>query len=71
MIEGKTKVPNPVRFRLLGPDGTPVGWTFETAREAGEYAALRWPHLKQDEDRMGKGWDVEVARGPVQVVGEK
>lgn len=51
----------PVRFRLLGPDGTPVGWTFETAKEAGEYAAMRWPHLKQDEDRTGKGWDVEVA----------
>lgn len=49
----------PVRWELIGSMGELVG-TFDTATEAAEYAAKRFPDQEQDEDHTGKGWDVQV-----------
>lgn len=40
------------------PSGMPIG--FMTVQRAAQYARDLWPGQEQDEDRSGKGWDVEV-----------
>lgn len=49
----------PVRYELIDKNGRIVG-SFNTANSAGEYAKRTWPDQEQDEDRTGKGWDVQV-----------
>lgn len=59
MVEEKTRVTNSKRFRLISPDGNPMG-TFDTALEAASAAGGLWPGIGQDETRGGAGWDIEV-----------
>lgn len=63
MIEENSRVPNhPVRYRLISPDGNPMG-TFDTAQEAASAAAGFWPGIGQrDHDNGSAGWDIEVVR---------
>jgi len=52
----------PVRYELIDKDGNAVsGKEFDTAHAAGRYAQFLWPDQEQDEERTGKGWDVQVA----------
>lgn len=61
MIKEKPKVTNgPVLYALIAKDGRVVG-TFRTALEAADLAKSVWPDQEQDEERTGKGWDVQVA----------
>lgn len=50
----------PVRYELIGKDGFVEG-SFSTVAAAMEAAKRWWPDQEQDEDRTGKGWDVQVA----------
>lgn len=49
----------PVRYELIDKDGNKHGplYTIEQCRT---YAAFYFPGQEQDEDRAGKGWDVQV-----------
>lgn len=47
------------RYALIDRFGMKRG-EFNSALEAAEAANRIWPGLEQDEDRTGKGWDVEV-----------
>lgn len=58
MIEEKTKVPN--RYELIDKDGKVVGADSSVTLLA-DIARIRWPDQEQDEERSGKGWDVQVA----------
>jgi len=49
----------PVRFELIDKDGRPVA-SYTNVRELGEAAELYLPGQEQDEDRTGKGWDIQV-----------
>lgn len=63
MIEGNSKVTNckPVRYELIDKYGEPImGGTFKTAAGAVEMANFLWPDEVQDEDRTGRGWDIQV-----------
>jgi|KBSMisStaDraftv2_1062788.scaffolds.fasta_scaffold173708_3 hypothetical protein len=51
----------PVRYEVVDKDGKTMKGAFRTAQEAGEAARWMWPDQEQDEDRTGKGWDVQVA----------
>lgn len=51
----------PVRYEAIDSDGNDGYETFETAYAAVAWAKLHWPDQEQDEDRTGKGWDVQVA----------
>jgi len=47
------------RYELIGADGRTYG-TYSTALDVGTAAHLLWPDQAQDEDRTGKGWDVQI-----------
>jgi hypothetical protein len=49
----------PTRYELVDKYGVKHG-PFDSALEAGLYAARYWPDQEQDPDRTGKGWDVHV-----------
>jgi len=55
----------PVRYEVVDKDGKvvrgPDGTRFYTAGGAAMWAMHLWPDQEQDEDRTGKGWDVQVA----------
>jgi len=51
----------PVRYELVRADGVVSPMKFDTAAQAVEAAGYLWPGQQQDEDRTGKGWDVQVA----------
>lgn len=61
MIEGNSKVTNckPVRYELIGSDGRTHG-RFWAAEAAANCARDMWPDQEQDEERAGKGWDIQV-----------
>ncbi|WP_316176289.1 hypothetical protein, partial [Bradyrhizobium sp. SZCCHNRI1073] len=60
MIEEKTKVPNrPTRYELIDKDGNPAG-IFHDATGAAIFAAHLWPDQEMDEERSGKGWDIQT-----------
>jgi hypothetical protein len=48
-----------VRYELINKDGKRQG-LFYTAFDAAQQAKRWWPDQEQDEDRTGKGWDVQV-----------
>ena len=56
MSEAKT----PTRYELIDKDGRPVLGTFDNAIDAATVAKMRWPDQSQDEERSGKGWDIQV-----------
>lgn len=49
----------PARYRLIDKDGRADSRTFESATQLAEWAHHLWPDQEQDEDRSGKGWDIE------------
>lgn len=62
----------PTRYELIDKDGDPVilkshdgsmvrRLTFDTAVGAAEHARHLWPDQEQDEERSGKGWDIQLA----------
>lgn len=51
----------PVRYRLLDSIGLAFG-PYPTAEAAVAMANDLWPDQQQDEERSGKGWDIEVIR---------
>jgi hypothetical protein len=61
MIEKKTKVPNRTQYEVISRLGHISQVKFTSAQAAGAYARECWPLQEQDEDRTGKGWDVQVA----------
>ncbi len=48
------------RYQLIDKNGRKIR-SFDTAQEAGEFAKDAWPDQEQDEDRSGRGWDVEIS----------
>lgn len=50
----------PVLYELVDKDGKVRSWKFSSAVRAAEYAHHLWPDQEQDEDRTGKGWDVQT-----------
>lgn len=46
-------------FRLIDKDGNRDNGAYYSAREAAEAAKRIWPDQEQDENRSGKGWDIE------------
>ena len=50
-----------VRYEVVDKEGNVVGGTFPTAMSAAAQAMKWWPDEPQDEERAGKGWDVQVA----------
>ena len=51
---------SPVHYELVRADGVISPMKFETAADAVRAAGYLWPDQEQDEDRTGKGWDVQV-----------
>lgn len=49
----------PVRYAVVGPSGDAITG-FDSAIHAADWARRTGPHLEQDPDRTGKGWDVQV-----------
>ena len=49
----------PARYELIDKDGK-VWSTFGSATLAADIAKQMWPDQEQDEERSGKGWDVQV-----------
>lgn len=47
------------RFELIGKDGRAYG-QFWTASAAAAHARDMWPDEEQDEDRSGRGWDIQA-----------
>lgn len=52
-------VRSPHRYELIDKDGNVVG-TDSSAILLADLARVRWPDQEQDEERSGKGWDVQV-----------
>ena len=50
----------PAQYELVSYRGEIFG-PYPTAQAAAEAARAKWPDQEQDEDRTGKGWDVQVA----------
>ncbi len=54
------------RYEIIDKAGIPITLksgghgTFATAVQAVEYARYLWPDQSQDEERSGKGWDIQV-----------
>lgn len=59
MIEEKTRVPNQTTYAVITPSGDAITG-FDSPVHAADWARRTWPGLEQDEDRTGKGWDVQV-----------
>ena len=53
------KRPHPTRFEIVDIHGNIFG-DFESAQAAADFAHKRWPGQTQDEDRTGKGWDLQI-----------
>ena len=51
----------PVRYELIDKDGLAVE-VATSAQWLANYAKYRFPDQEQDEDRTGKGWDIQVAQ---------
>lgn len=49
----------PVRYELIAKDSRSIA-TNANAEYLGDLAGRLWPDQEQDEDRTGKGWDVQV-----------
>ena len=49
----------PVRYELIDKDGQ-IAARHSSAAWLGAIAKEWWPDQEQDEDRTGKGWDVQV-----------
>jgi hypothetical protein len=49
----------PVRYEIVSKEGTRIG-PYDTADRAFWWAHQFFPDQEQDEDRTGKGWDVQV-----------
>lgn len=49
----------PVRYELVDKDGRIQG-AYSTGWAASMSAHQLWPDQEQDEDRTGKGWDIQV-----------
>lgn len=52
----------PVRYVVVSRLGFVSPTRFATAQGAAEYAMRIFPDQSQDEDRAGKGWDIEAVR---------
>lgn len=50
----------PVLWELVSYRGEIFG-PYTSAQEAAEVATHKWPDQEQDEERSGKGWDIQVA----------
>jgi len=50
----------PVLYEVVSKRGDVSTGKFSSALAAAEAARRWWPHQEQDEDRTGKGWDVQV-----------
>lgn len=48
-----------VRYELIDKDGNRASLHY-TAFDAAQEAARRWPDQEQDEERTGKGWDIQT-----------
>lgn len=48
------------RFELIDKDGNVHSTGYEKASDAAFFAEMLWPDQEQDEERSGKGWDVQV-----------
>jgi hypothetical protein len=48
-----------VRYELIDKDGNVYG-PYASAYHAGLAAKAAWPDQAQDEERTGKGWDVQA-----------
>lgn len=60
MIERNREMHNrPTRYELIDKDGNVVA-TNVSAIHLGFVAGQLWPDQEQDEERSGKGWDVQV-----------
>ncbi len=60
MIEENPRVPNPTQYEIVSYRGEIFG-PYPSAQAAGQAAKEKWPDQEQDEDRTGKGWDVQIA----------
>ena len=49
-----------VQFEIVSYRGEVYG-PYKSAGDAVRAAKEKWPHQSQDEDRTGKGWDIQVA----------
>ena len=54
------KTPVPIEYDLLDKEGNQIG-RFRTAQAAASFAQYMWPAQTQDEDRVGHGWDIQIA----------
>ena len=50
----------PVLYELIDKDSKTYHMQFTSALGAADFARRMWPDQEQDEDRTGKGWDVQV-----------
>lgn len=57
MISESDRVANPKRFELVSYRGEIFG-----PYDRMEAAKEKWPEQSQDEDRSGRGWDVQVVQ---------
>jgi len=48
------------RYELIDKDGKVKRGKFGSAEQAVYWAKCYWPDQEQDEDRAGRGWDVQV-----------
>lgn len=48
------------RYELVRRDGSIYPAVFEKAWDAAACARGLWPDQEQDEERSGKGWDIQV-----------
>lgn len=51
----------PVRYELINSEGLWIG-TYDAPWIAANVAKSLWPDQEQDEDRTGKGWDVQAVQ---------
>lgn len=60
MVDESGRVTNrATMFELLDKDGNSHGFA-ASAQALGDLARRLWPDQEQDEERTGKGWDVQV-----------
>lgn len=52
--------PRQTQYEVVDKDGNVWLPTFDSATAAAEWAHEHWPSQEQDEDRTGKGWDLQV-----------
>lgn len=61
MISESDRVANPKRFELVSYRGEIFG-PYDSMEAAARAAKEKWPDQSQDEDRSGRGWDVQVVQ---------